>query len=132
MNRKLEMTVTNRDAAIRELESFQNNKHIFVESGFNEAQIDAIEREKQDAWDKANNEFWEVFKFPLEVFDLENGDLPDDDERVYVLDDINGDWREVTISYAGREAHFITGCRVFQVERYHRWIRLPTLKELNK
>lgn len=133
MNRRLEIIVTNRDSAIRELDDFDKNKQLFVDTGFNDAQIEAMRKEQFDAWEKANNEFWEAFKFPLEVFSLENGDIPHNGEDVYVYDEMDGEWikAEITqVCYDGA-LRFSKGLTVLgspnNYESYVRWVRLPKL-----
>lgn len=132
MNRNLEMIVTNRDSAIRQQEEFQRAKQSFIDVGFNIAQVEAMEREKNNEFEEANNAFWEAFKFPLTIRDVQNEEKPKNGDKVYVFDDYHKVWQRMTFFDNGHLRYFIENIQEnikCDPERYHFWIELPTVFE---
>jgi hypothetical protein len=129
MNRRLEMIVTNRDSALRESDAFNNSMNVFQDAGFNTAQIEDMQREKREAFDKANNEFWEAFKHVIEIKDINKGENPKDGETVYVFDDYELDWQKSEFFDNGARRYFTLNLYRCDTERYHFWIKLPTTFE---
>ncbi|HEY8560483.1 MAG TPA: hypothetical protein VIL74_08905 [Pyrinomonadaceae bacterium] len=133
MNKKLEMIVTQRDVAIKNLEDFKHNRQIFISAGFNDAQIESMEKEHRASFELANNLFWEAIKYTPEIFDLENGDIPNDGETVYVYDEYDHEWMkaEITAQCYDGALRFVQGMHILgspnSYERYTRWTRLPVL-----
>jgi hypothetical protein len=129
MNRKLEQIVGTRDAAMRELNEFRTSKKILADMNFNDAQIEAMENEKIESFDKANAAFWESFKHVIEIKDIEKDEFPKHGATVYVFDDYNYDWQKGDFFDNGAVRYFTFNLYKCDPERYHFWIELPTTFE---
>lgn len=132
MNRNLEMIVTNRDSAMQHLEGLKGLKKAesLYESLTNHPclsdDLADLENAAEKNWEQANNEFWEAFKYPLEIFDLHKGELPNEDECVQVFDEQDKQWFNLIFRDNGFVWEYDES--VQPIETNHRWTRLPKLE----
>lgn len=87
--------------------------------------VAAAERQHE----KYIGQFWQAFKYPLEIFDLSKDELPNDGEVVNVFDEEQRRWVEVDFDILanGRPAFSREGQYDYFYE-FDRWTRLPILE----
>ncbi len=129
MNRTLEQIALNVFATTEKVESKRILLNALQEHGSFQS-IQMLEAELDEAvkeHNETNDVFWQAFKYPLEIFDLEKGEKPKVGlKNVAVYDETYRCW----IGGIGLTAtnKFTRGVdEVLDIERYHRWIILPEL-----
>lgn len=136
MDNKHEGIALNMIQYARNLDTAQLVKAV-VEHTFDEAlqgEGKRVADESMEAFENAKESFWQAFKYPLEVFDTDNGDEPITGEDIYVYDEYDGEWirAELSLYEINGAFRFAVGNRILgspnNYERYHRWVRLPKLE----
>jgi len=132
---KLRMIIADRDEAMEALNNFSKNRSVLEEANFNAAQIDAVYKERLDAFNKANEKFYDALSLLLQIFDIEKGQFPRADEYVYVYDEYDFEWIRAQIgerAYGGA-LRFHKGLQILgapnNFDRYTRWTRMPVLDD---
>lgn len=71
--------------------------------------------------------FWEAFKYPLEIFDVNKGEKPEPCEWVYGYWESQERWVWVGFELFRAET-FEAKHYLFKFDEMHRWTRLPILE----
>lgn len=92
--------------------------------------ITKILKFSQENFENANEQFWTAFKYPLRVFDIKKGETPNPNEFVSVFCEKSNSSLEAwfEMSYSSARQCFSMNGAYYNVDRYHRWTRLPILE----